>query len=249
MQTLKATLLVQNNDYPVPVSFAKQEDILSRTSSQQVISYQKTIEQDRQDMRKLCAAAEIDFEFVLDSSGSIGIHNWELTTDLIAEYWVRQTIQPSKSPQCGNHVAIRRYSSSHYFDLDFTSTADYISNGFTNYTDYVANVFENLPYRGGGTDTAGALERVRTEDINKFVSDTKYVMVFTDGQSNDVAATKNQAQLLHPLVDRVYSFGIGQGRNETTNFITLIGRHYGHNLWHNDSPFDSIPKKESILKN
>ena len=214
MQTLKATLLVQNNDYPVPVSFAKQQDILSRTSSQQVISYQKTIEQDRQEMRKLCAAAEIDFEFVLDSSGSIGIHNWELTTDLIAEYWVRQTIQPSKSPQCGNHVAIRRYSSSHYFDLDFTSTDDYISNGFTNYTDYVANFFENLPYSGGGTDTAGALQRVRTEDINKFVSDTKYVMVFTDGQSNDVAATKNQAQLLHPLVDRVYSFGIGQGRNE-----------------------------------
>ena len=35
-------------------------------------------------------------------------------------------------------------------------------------------------------------------------------MVFTDGRSN-LNSVKEQSALLHPLVDAVYAFGIGEG--------------------------------------
>ena len=38
----------------------------------------------------------------------------------IAQYWIQDTIKPSGSPQCGNHVAARWYSSGSARFLDFT---------------------------------------------------------------------------------------------------------------------------------
>ena len=67
---------------------------------------------------------------------------------------------------------------------------------------------------GGGTDTAGALEKVRTEDIFKTRNETTYVMVFTDGASNSFNDTVDQAEQLHPVVDEVFGFGIGYGIHE-----------------------------------
>ena len=164
------------------------------------------------DMINTCALSDIDFEFVLDSSGSIGPQDWAITTELIAKHWI-PLMQPNHSPECGNHIAIRAYSSGHYYDLDFNAPSDWSSNGFTNYTEYVANVLKNLPYRSGLTDTAGALQRVRTEDIPKTRGGTTKIMVFTDGVSNSFENTKVQAELLHPLVDDVFAFGIGQGKD------------------------------------
>ena len=75
-------------------------------------------------------------------------------------------------------------------------------------------VFTNLAHIDEGTDTAGALERVRTEDIIKTRNETTYIMVFTDGHSNSFNDTVDQAELLKPLVDEVFAFGIGSGINE-----------------------------------
>ena len=200
-------------EYPVPASLDQQKELLSSISVHIVTPFERTIQLEQKRMQDTCSLADIDFEFVLDSSGSIGLADWEVTTDLIAQHWIRETIQPSGSAQCGNHVAIRRYSSGHSYDLDFTPTNDWNLNGFTNYTDYVADVFTNLAYYSGGTDTAGALERVRTEDLIKTRNETTYVMVFTDGESNEPTDTVYQAELLHddPLVDEVFAFGIGTG--------------------------------------
>ena len=136
-------------EYPVTASLAGQEYLLSNITDHIVTPFDRTIELEQKRMKDTCSLADIDFEFVLDSSGSIGDYNWKVTTDLIAEHWIRETIQPSDSAQCGNHVAIRRYSgvgwggyygnSSHVYDLGFTPTNDWILDGFTNYTDYVAN--------------------------------------------------------------------------------------------------------------
>ena len=38
----------------------------------------------------------------------------------IAEYWITNTIKPSGSPECGNHVAARWYNSISERFLDFT---------------------------------------------------------------------------------------------------------------------------------
>lgn len=240
---MTATLLVVKNEYPVSASMNDQKQLLSRISKQRAKPFDQELEEELMVIQETCALADIDFEFVLDSSGSIGSPNWEKTTDLIAKYWIEDAIRPSGSPQCGNHVAIRRYSYTHHFDLDFTPTNYWISNGFSNYTEesfqinvifciqysfflhhffdgaenpikYVANVFQNLQWLASGTDTAGALEKVRIQDIIKTRGDTTYVMVFTDGASNSKQNTVNQAKLLKPLVDEVYAFGIGQGRDE-----------------------------------
>ena len=170
------------------------------------------METEHNDMINTCAMSDIDFEFVLDSSGSIQSENWATTTELIANHWI-PLMQPNHSPECGNHIAIRRYASYHFYDLDFNAPSDWRLSGFTNYTEYVANVFENLVYTSGGTDTAGALQRVRTEDIQRTREGKTKIMVFTDGVSNSFNDTKKQAELLHPLVDDVFAFGIGQGRD------------------------------------
>ena len=206
--------------YPVTATLAQQNQLLSNISKQIVTAFELIIELEQKRMRDMCSLADIDFEFVLDSSGSIGSKNWGITTDLIAQHWIRETIQPSGSAQCGNHVAIRRYSGSdswsegHFYDLDFTPTDEWINaDGISNYTDYVANVFTNLDHISSVTDTAGALERVRTEDITKTRNGTTYIMVFTDGESNSFNDTVYQAELLHTLVDEVFAFGIGDNIN------------------------------------
>ena len=93
-------------------------------------------------------------------------------------------IQPNGSPECGNHVAARQYSSTHYYWHDFTPPPPDQYSSFANYTDYVAHVFKTRPFYSGGTDTAGAIQRVRTEDLSKTRGGRTFVMVFTDGASN-----------------------------------------------------------------
>ena len=36
-----------------------------------------------------CSLADIDFEFVIDSSSSIGSANWRTTMDYISHYWIQ----------------------------------------------------------------------------------------------------------------------------------------------------------------
>lgn len=205
--------MVVIGEYPITATQTTQKQLLSRVSTQSVVSYDEVIKTEQKRMIENCAVSDIDFEFVLDSSGSIGSHDWKVAVDSIAKYWIRDTIKPNGSPQCGNHIAIRRYSSDHFYDLDFNPTNDWMKNGFTDYTSYVFDIFENLPFQGRGTDTAGALEKVRIEDIHKARAGTKYVMVFTDGASQNFHDTVEQAQLLHPLVSDVFAYGIGSGRD------------------------------------
>ena len=40
-------------------------------------------------IHKDCNLADIDFEFVVDSSGSVGTANWQTTMDYIAQYWIQ----------------------------------------------------------------------------------------------------------------------------------------------------------------
>ena len=42
----------------------------------------------------------------------------------------------------------------------------------------------------------------------------KYVMVFTDGESNDRDDLQTESDKLHEVVDEVFAFGIGNGPNE-----------------------------------
>ena len=51
---------------------------------------------------------------------------------------------------------------------------------------------------------------MRVLDLPKTRGERTFIMIFTDGQS-DLNQVKEQSKLLHPLVDEVYAFGIGEG--------------------------------------
>ena len=84
---------------------------------------------------------------------------------------------------------------------------------YANYSEYVAVMFENEAYGKGATHTAEALRRVREEDIKLTRDGQKFVMVFTDGMSNDPKGFPDlaeEANRLNNSVDEVYAYGIGE---------------------------------------
>ena len=54
-----------------------------------------------------CRKSVIDFEFLLDSSGSIQKENWNRTVQAIGNHWIDS---PLLADNCGNRVAGRRFS-------------------------------------------------------------------------------------------------------------------------------------------
>ena len=157
--------------------------------------------------------ADIDFEFVIDSSGSVGYSRWELTMQLIGENWIKEVIVPNGAKQCGNHVAGRWFStdSERFFDFEPPEESVYASQS---YAEYVGDKFINQSYISGLTNTGLALEQTRIVDLPMARDGPKYVMVFTDGVSNNFTATSIEAQKLHGVADRTYAFGIGKSYRE-----------------------------------
>ena len=124
--------------------------------------WDETLDLELENIQDICSKSDIDFEFVLDQSGSISTADWELTLDIIAEVyyflpenlqiknskqWISTAIRPRGSKVCGNHVAGRKFSMSNDFSqtrfLDFEPPEpNYYYPEYSSYTDYVANVFK-----------------------------------------------------------------------------------------------------------
>ena len=207
------TLLVVRGHYPVPLDFDAQESILNSISKQIQKNWDEVLEEELEVLKDECLQSDIDFDFVIDSSGSVGQSNWDITMQMIGQNWIKEILVPNGSKVCGNHVAGRWFSSSTQRFHDFEPPSKDVYAPKT-YADYVGDIFINYPYNSGGTDTAQALEKVRTEDIPTARKENyiaKYVMVFTDGKSGDKSATIAQAKLLHGVSNRTYALGIGSG--------------------------------------
>ena len=63
------TLLKIDGHYPVSSDFEEQKRLIEGLTDQIVIDFEVAIEIEKQDSAETCAWADIDFEFVLDSSG------------------------------------------------------------------------------------------------------------------------------------------------------------------------------------
>ena len=214
---------------PIPIVFAQQETILKDTTSHIMMTWDKTMATERQEMQDMCLLADIDFDFIIDASGSIGQSNWEETMNNIADYWIT-VIQPNGAEHCGNHVAARWYSGAsnsqlssennyHKRWLDFKPPPKSQYENFPNYTAYVQEKFRKEPYKKGATHTAEALKRVRLDDMTTTRGGQTFAMIFTDGMSNDPKIPdwpilENEAKFLQHTVDEVYAYGIGNGANE-----------------------------------
>lgn len=75
------------------------------------------------------------------------------------------------------------------------------------------NIAECCFFSKGGTNTSFGLKFVRDNSFRPQngarTNATKIVIVITDGQSADSAATKHEAQLLHHQGVLVYAVGVG----------------------------------------
>ena len=214
---------------PISVMSSEQKAILERTSDHIMSDWDETIAMESQEVKNICQLADIDFEFVLDQSTSVGQQNWTVMMRRIADYWI-DALQPSGVEKCGNHIAARKFSGAQYWDLidedkyhtrflDFRPPPDNEYPNYSNYTEYVKFLFINESYMGGATHTAEALCQVNEEDIPMTRDGKKIVILFTDGVSNDPTLQgrtdsgwpilAEEAERLKNNVDKVFAYGIG----------------------------------------
>ena len=141
---------------------------------------------------------------MIDTSSSIKSHNFQL----IREFTANLTIE-----------LIHNFPRSAVGVILFNSTAhiEFNLQTHTNLSELLTAI-GNLPYRGGGTNTAEALTLLSSTAQNGALGlrndSSKIAIVITDGESNNASATSLAANELHDLGRfDVYAVGIG-GANQ-----------------------------------
>jgi len=158
-----------------------------------------------------CNLAAIDLVFVLDASGSIGSVDFRNILNLVADIVRSLEIGPDEG-----QVAVIRFASS--ASVIFGLTAH------DNQADLLTAI-NNIPYTGGGTDTAEALNLLVS---NGFIGARPEVegvprvaIVVTDGQSNSQSATIVAAARVHAAEPAITIFAAGI-RNFNLNELRVI---------------------------
>ncbi|XP_019849988.1 PREDICTED: uncharacterized protein LOC109580870, partial [Amphimedon queenslandica] len=146
-----------------------------------------------------CTARAFDFIILLDASGSVGSSNFEIMKNFVADMLSNFTIGPNDT-----RVGVIRFAS---------SPSVVIPLGSINTYSQLATDIRAITYTQGGTNTAAALDLLSTAFATARVSEgiPRVAAVFTDGMSNDAAATVQSAQAVHNDKITVFSFGIGTG--------------------------------------
>ncbi|XP_011403766.1 PREDICTED: uncharacterized protein LOC105312654 [Amphimedon queenslandica] len=146
-----------------------------------------------------CTARAFDFMILLDASGSVGADNFEIMKNFVANMLSNFTIGPDDT-----RVGVISFAS---------SPSIVISLGSINTYSQLATAIRAISYTSGGTNTAAALDLLSTAFATARVSEgiPRVAAVFTDGMSNDAAATVQSAQAVHNDKITVFSFGIGSG--------------------------------------
>ena len=60
------------NKYPVPATSAEQEKLLNTVTDVYAVSWDTVMDIELEELQYQCSQTDIDYEFVIDSSGSIG---------------------------------------------------------------------------------------------------------------------------------------------------------------------------------
>lgn len=137
-----------------------------------------------------------DVVFVIDASGSIGTSYFQQIRELTANITTRVI---HNSPQSTVGVIL------------FSSTARI----FQTYTTLNAllSAIDNLPYSGGGTNTAEALTLLLSSSQNGRLQlrhySSKFAIIVTDGRSNSPSATSSAIAELHASkIFNIFAVGI-----------------------------------------
>ena len=143
--------------------------------------------------------------FVIDTSGSIGEDNFRLIRELTANITAK-LFRNRINTAVG--VILFSTSASIHFNLQ----------AHTNLSTLLLAI-ENIPYHGGGTDTADALRLLLSTaqdgSLGLRNDSLRIAIIITDGESNDQTATSLAANELHvSKIFDVYAVGIA-GANRT----------------------------------
>ena len=138
--------------------------------------------------------------FVIDTSGSIGSSNFQLIREFTANI-TTELIRSSPRTKFG----VILFSSIAYIEFNLQAYDNLNS---------LLSAINQLPYNGGGTDTAEALTLLLSTAQNGTLGlrsdSSKVAIVITDGHSNSQSATISAAAALHASnIFDVYAVGVG----------------------------------------
>ena len=160
-----------------------------------------------------CSIAGIDLVFVLDSSGSIGDTNFQTIRNFVNTFVSTLEIGPTRS-QVG--VIVFNYNAQVQFNL----------NTYSDRTSLMSAV-NNIPYSGGGTNTADALYLLASQGFVGARPEEEGVprvaIVVTDGMSNDADDTARAAEALRQnKLITTYAVGIVGANIAELNTIASV---------------------------
>ena len=136
---------------------------------------------------------------MIDTSGSIGTANFQLIREFTANV-TTELINGSS----GSAVGVILFSGSAHIEFNLTAHTSLNS---------LLSAIDNLPYNGGGTNTAEALnlllDTAQNGELGLRNNSLNSAIVITDGQSNNPTATMSAANALHVSnIFDVYAVGI-----------------------------------------
>lgn len=144
-----------------------------------------------------CNTAGLDMVLVLDSSGSIGLDNFERLKNFTIQILSSFTIGPDDT-----RVGVIRFS---------TDASIVIPLGSSGFFSELSSRINSISYVGGSTYTDKALLRLLSA-FNTARTDEgvpSVAIVFTDGKSNSPSLTRTNARAVHNAGIYTYAFGIG----------------------------------------
>ncbi|GFO50350.1 collagen alpha-1(xii) chain-like [Plakobranchus ocellatus] len=145
-----------------------------------------------------CQERAVDIIFVIDSSNSVGVDNFRKTKAFLTTVVDSFTIG----------AAMARFGV-----IVFSDDANLVIrlDEFANNT-ALKSAIQNIPYMGGGTNTASALKLLGTTAFSHSPRNggiPKVGVVLTDGLSRNTQLTRLQAEQLHAIGIMLFAIGIG----------------------------------------
>jgi len=158
-----------------------------------------------------CENDGIDLVFVVDGSGSVGSFRFQLIREFTEN--ISATLISGQQESSVGAIVFSSSSSIHFH-----------LRQYTNATTLLPALNPGLPYPGGGTNIAAALQFLlsSTQDGTMGIRDgrSQIAVVLTDGQSNDRPATLAAAAALHAAnIYQVYAVGLGRADLVEVNAI------------------------------
>ncbi|XP_062972133.1 collagen alpha-1(VI) chain [Elgaria multicarinata webbii] len=163
-----------------------------------------------------CKCGPVDVLFVLDSSESIGLQNFQIAKDFIVKVIDRLIKDEHVTfAQGESHVGVVQYS--------HDNTQELVAMGANNIGNIGAfkEAVKNLHWIAGGTFTGEALQFTKENLLRQFPSDKRVAIVITDGRS-DILRDRTPLNVLCEVNTQVVPVGIGDLYSAPPNPEQLI---------------------------